>query len=151
MIGEEFLDSEIKSHCKKLEIKQKQALQNPTVIKDIIEKGKEKEKEAETLENIVALPTDTPADIMMLSSLVKFSVIFISGIFIPVGNLPGWGLAISHVSPLTHLTDLTRWPFGREGGFWPSSFHDVLFLVGFLVGFFALAVLLNRRTPPGRP
>lgn len=89
MIGEEFLDSEIKSHCKKLEIKQKRALQNPTLIKDIIEKGKEEEKEAETLENIVALPTDTPAAVMMLSSLVKFPVIFISGIFIPVGNLPG--------------------------------------------------------------
>ncbi|KXB06286.1 hypothetical protein AKJ51_03955 [candidate division MSBL1 archaeon SCGC-AAA382A20] len=71
-------------------------------------------------------------------------------ISIPVGNLPGWGLAISHISPLTYLTDLTRWTFGSEGGFWPSPFHDVLILVGFLVGFFALSVFLHRRTLPGR-
>jgi len=29
-------------------------------------------------------PTDVPADVMMLSSLVKFSLLFISGIFVPL-------------------------------------------------------------------
>ncbi|MFW6117425.1 MAG: ABC transporter permease [Thermoproteota archaeon] len=99
---------------------------------------------------MAALPTDTPADVMMLSSLVKFPVIFISGIFIPVKNLPSWGQNISYLSPLTHLTDLTRWAFGSNGDFRFSPLHNLLILVGFLLAFFALAVYFHKRTLPRR-
>jgi len=40
-------------------------------------------------------PTDVPATVMMLSSLVRFPLVFISGVFVPVDQLPGWGRAIS--------------------------------------------------------
>ncbi|MBS3825841.1 ABC transporter permease, partial [Candidatus Bipolaricaulota bacterium] len=57
---------------------------------------------------ISAVPTDTTADIMMLSTLIKFPLIFVSGIFIPTSKLPGWGEIISQLSPLTYFVDLVR-------------------------------------------
>ncbi|MFW6111233.1 MAG: ABC transporter permease [Thermoproteota archaeon] len=99
---------------------------------------------------MAALPTDTPSNVMMLSSLVKFPIIFISGIFIPIGKLPSWGQTISYLSPVTYLMDLTKWTFGGKGelGFFPS--YNLFFLAGFLIAFFALAVVFHKRTLPKR-
>lgn len=35
-------------------------------------------------------PTDNPSNIMMLSSLIKFPLIFISGVFVPIGEMGSW-------------------------------------------------------------
>ncbi len=99
---------------------------------------------------MAALPTDTPADVMMLSSLVKFPIIFISGIFIPVSQLPGWGKAISHFSPLTFLTDLVRESLGGAGGFWPTPMLNLAILTIFLAIFLILAIVVHRKTLPSR-
>ena len=42
-------------------------------------------------------PTNVPSNIMMLSSLIKFPLVFISGIFIPLEQMPPWGLALAVV------------------------------------------------------
>jgi ABC-2 type transport system permease protein len=34
----------------------------------------------------------------MIASVVKFPVVFISGIFIPLNELPAWGQAIAYIS-----------------------------------------------------
>lgn len=99
---------------------------------------------------MAALPTDTPADVMMLSSLVKFPIIFISGIFIPVSQLPGWGQVISHISPLTYLTDLVRQSFGGGHAFWPSAALDLAVLAAFFLIFGVLAIAFHRKTLPAR-
>lgn len=99
---------------------------------------------------MAAFPTDTPADVMMLSTLVKFPMVFISGIFIPIHELPAWGTAVAHLSPLTYLTDLTRHCFGGGDAFWPSPLHDILILMGFTVLFAVIAVVSHRKTLPGR-
>ncbi|MFP4005594.1 MAG: ABC transporter permease [Candidatus Hadarchaeia archaeon] len=99
---------------------------------------------------IAALPTDTPADVMMLSSLVKFPIIFISGIFIPTNQLPNWGQAIAHLSPLTYLTDLVRWTFGSDGSFWPSPLQNMIILGLFIIIFASLAIISHRKTLPLR-
>lgn len=51
-------------------------------------------------------PTDIPATAIMLSSLVKFPLVFISGIFIPVDQLPPEGTVVASTSPLTYFTDM---------------------------------------------
>ena len=56
-------------------------------------------------------PSNVPSNIMMLTSLIKFPLVFISGIFIPLGQIPAWGLALSVCSPLTYFTDLVRYAF----------------------------------------
>lgn len=46
-----------------------------------------------------------PSNVMMLSSLVRFPLIFISGIFIPLRAMTGLGLIASRFSPLSYLVD----------------------------------------------
>lgn len=99
---------------------------------------------------MAALPTDTPADVMMLSSLVKFPIVFISGIFIPVSQLPDWGQLISLASPLTYLTDLVRKSFSGGDNLWTSSSLDLITLSAFLLIFTALAFIFHRKTLPRR-
>lgn len=46
-----------------------------------------------------------PANIMMLAALVRFPLIFISGIFVPLSELSGPGIYVAYCSPLTYLVD----------------------------------------------
>jgi ABC-2 type transport system permease protein len=89
-------------------------------------------------------PTDVPATAMMLSSLVKFPLVFISGIFIPVEQLPQWGRAIASISPLTYFTDMVRQLF-LSRGFYPLAL-DFLALVAFTAIFAFVAIKLHEKT-----
>jgi ABC-2 type transport system permease protein len=95
-----------------------------------------------------AAPTSTPSTIMMLSSMVKFPVVFISGIFIPLGDLPLWGRAIAFVSPLTYFTDLARHSL-QTNGYLPIGV-DLVILLTFSALFLVLAMKLHQRTMPRR-
>jgi ABC-2 type transport system permease protein len=56
---------------------------------------------------LLASPSSrAPSNVMMLSSLVRFPLIFISGIFIPLQELGGPALILSYLSPLTYLVDI---------------------------------------------
>ena len=88
-------------------------------------------------------PTDVPADVMMLSSLVKFSLLFISGIFIPLESLPPYARIISYFSPLTYYVDLLRHATGIGGYF--SATIDILSLSIFTVVFFTSGVVIHKR------
>jgi ABC-2 type transport system permease protein len=93
-----------------------------------------------------ALPTDTTSDVMMLTLLIKFPLIFVSGVFIPASNLPGWGRVISKFSPLTYFVDLVRVSFGGSGQPWMNLGILTLFAVFFLLA----AVFVHKRTLPKR-
>jgi len=89
-------------------------------------------------------PTDIPATTMMLSSLVKFPLVFISGVFIPVEQLPLWGTIIASISPLTYFTDMVRQLFlGR--GFYPLAL-DFLAIIAFTAAFASAAIKLYEKT-----
>jgi ABC-2 type transport system permease protein len=93
-----------------------------------------------------AYPTDTTSDVMMMATLVKFPVVFISGIFVPLAELPGWGQTIALLSPLTYFTNLVNTGFGGGG--------DLLSNLGalglFCLLFLGLAIVMHRRTFPRR-
>jgi len=89
-------------------------------------------------------PTDTPATSMMLSSLVKFPLVFLSGVFIPVEQLPPWGRAIASISPLTYFTDMVRQLF-INNGFYPLAL-DFLALIAFKAAFAFAAIKLHEKT-----
>lgn len=93
-------------------------------------------------------PTNVPSNIMMLSSLLKFPLVFISGIFIPLEQMPSWGLAIAAWSPLTYFTDLVRYSFSKMSYFPPVV--DIVALVIFAVVCTAGTMVLHRRTMPKR-
>jgi ABC-2 type transport system permease protein len=89
-------------------------------------------------------PTDIPGNTMMLSSLVKFPLVFISGVFIPIEQLPQLGIAIASVSPLTYFTDMVRQLFINRG-FYPLAL-DFLALIAFTVAFIFAAIKLHEKT-----
>ena len=89
-------------------------------------------------------PTDIPATSMMLSSLVKFPLVFLSGVFIPVAQLPYWGKAIASISPLTYFTDMV-WELFINNGFYPLAL-DFLALIAFTAVFIFATIKLHEKT-----
>ena len=89
-------------------------------------------------------PTDNPATIMMLSSMIKFPLVFISGVFIPIEELPVWGRAISSISPLTYFTDLAR--FSIQGRSYYPIAIDIIALIVFTVAFLFVAIKIHEHT-----
>ena len=92
---------------------------------------------------ISAPPTDNPSNIMMLSSLIKFPLIFISGVFVPISGMGKWKV-ISYISPLTYYTDLVR--YSVEGTNYFSPVVDLLALLGFGVLFFIVAIRWHKKS-----
>jgi ABC-2 type transport system permease protein len=93
-------------------------------------------------------PTNVPSNIMMLSSLIKFPLVFISGIFIPLEQMPPWGLALAAFSPLTYFTDIVRYSF--TGVHYFALLIDIAALAGFMLGFTVVTLHLHKRTMPKR-
>jgi ABC-2 type transport system permease protein len=84
----------------------------------------------------------------MISSFIKFPLIFISGVFVPLSELPGFARGISYVSPLTYFTDLARSATGG-GNYFPIAV-DFIAIIGFTLIFWTVAVMLHNRTLPQR-
>jgi ABC-2 type transport system permease protein len=93
-------------------------------------------------------PTNVPATVNMIAAAIKFPVVFISGIFIPLDELPVWGQAIAYISPLTYFTDIARNCIQGRGHL-PAAV-DLLVLLAFTAIFLVVAVKLHQRTMPRR-
>jgi ABC-2 type transport system permease protein len=91
-------------------------------------------------------PTNVPSNIMMLSSLIKFPLVFISGIFVPLEQMPFWGLVLSVLSPLSYFTDLVRYSF-TDSHFLPV-WIDIVALAVFTLVFTVGTMYLHKRTMP---
>jgi len=102
-----------------------------------------------SLGNVFSIPpTNLPATVNMIASVVKFPVVFISGIFIPLDELPTWGQAIAYISPLTYFTDIARNCIqGR--GYLPLAI-DFAVLIAFTALFLLVAMKMHQRTMPRR-
>lgn len=84
-----------------------------------------------------------PSHIMMLSSLVRFPLIFISGIFIPLSQLKGIGKVLAYFSPLTYLVDIFNYSFRGESSI--PLFIDFLMLLLFSILFVYLSNRIHKR------
>jgi len=93
-------------------------------------------------------PTAIPQNIMLLSTLVKFPLIFISGIFMPVDQLPPLGQILALISPLTYFTDIVRFSYTGAGSF-PICF-DLGMLLVFTIILIVASVVLHKKTMPLR-
>jgi len=87
--------------------------------------------------------TDNPSNIMMLSNLIKFPLIFISGIFVPLARM-GSFKAICYFSPLTYYTDLARHSVQGASHFTPAA--DLSVLLGFGVLFSIVAIKWHEKS-----
>jgi ABC-2 type transport system permease protein len=80
---------------------------------------------------------------MMLSNLVRLPLMFVSGVLVPIDQMPAWGRWVAPFSPLTYAADLLRGGLGELRFF--TAWVDALALTAFAVGFIALARALHRR------
>jgi len=90
-----------------------------------------------------AYPSNIPATVMMISALVRFPMIFISGIFIPLNKLPEFGKVLAYLSPLTYFTDISRFCLGLRTFF--PVYLDFTILITYTLLFFILSVKLHER------
>jgi ABC-2 type transport system permease protein len=90
----------------------------------------------------------TPSNVMMLSSLIRFPLIFISGIFVPLSGMSGGAAVIAYLSPLTYLVDGLNASMGQVSALvWAV---DVLILLLSTVLFvFATKKVLRRNLMKG--
>jgi ABC-2 type transport system permease protein len=96
------------------------------------------------LGTLLASPTtDNPSNIMMLSSLVRLPLIFISGIFIPLNQLTGPFFLLTSLSPLTYLVDLFHAALNGNAVYPP--WIDILVLTGVIVLFVGCAKVIQKR------
>ncbi|NYT17120.1 MAG: ABC transporter permease, partial [Methanomicrobiales archaeon] len=88
-----------------------------------------------TLGTLLASPAaDTPSTVMMLSTLVRLPLIFISGIFIPLADLGGAAQAVAFLSPLTYLVDLFQGAMNGAAVIGPVTDLFALFVFIILFG-----------------
>jgi len=92
---------------------------------------------------LAAPPASSPSNIMLLSNLVRLPLLFVSGIFVPIAQMPAWARWTALVSPLSYAGDLIRVGFGQEGYF--SSWLSVLMLLAFTALLFWGACYFHRR------
>lgn len=88
---------------------------------------------------ISTVGSETPQNVMLLLNLVRLPMMFISGIFIPIGELPAWGRVVSWFSPVSYAVDLLRRGLGFGDYFGPAT--SSLMLVAFGLAMFALSVM----------
>ncbi|MGQ9679912.1 MAG: ABC transporter permease [Candidatus Bathyarchaeia archaeon] len=81
-----------------------------------------------------SIPGQTPGQVMMPLNFVRLPLLFISGVYTPIGDLPFIMRIASLLSPLTHTVELARYALGGEAFFTPLinltilSIYAVLFL-----------------------
>jgi len=96
------------------------------------------------LGTLLASPTtDNPSNIMMLSSLIRLPLIFVSGIFIPLSQLGGWEWILTSLSPLTYLVDLFHAALNGDAVYPP--WLDMLVLAAVILVFIWCAKVIQKR------
>ena len=85
----------------------------------------------------------SPSHIMMFSSLIRFPLIFISGIFIPLASLQGSVRVLAYFSPITYLVDIFNFSFKGESHI--SLIIDFTALFVFSVIFISLSNRFHKR------
>jgi ABC-2 type transport system permease protein len=90
-----------------------------------------------------SFPARSVGTVMMPSTLLRWPLLFVSGIFIPLNRMPVWARTISRISPLTYAHDAITHAINGSG-VQPAAL-DMLILPVFLIIFLFLAVRLYRR------
>ncbi|WP_321507266.1 ABC transporter permease [uncultured Methanoregula sp.] len=90
-----------------------------------------------------AYPTESPGDIMSMLNLVRLPLIFVSGVFIPVSQIPAAGQFIVYLSPLTYGNDLIQAAYSGTTLFHPLV--DVVMICIFILLFQFVANRLYKK------
>jgi len=97
---------------------------------------------------LAAPPASSPSNIMLLSNLVRLPLLFVSGIFIPIGQMPVWTRWIAPLSPLSYAGALIRSAFGRPA-FFPEGLSLLMLFLFTMVFFLASCKFHNMWRAKG--
>lgn len=85
---------------------------------------------------------DTPPKVMLILNVVRLPILFVSGIFITIAEMPYWGRVLSTLSPLSYCSDLMYYSLG-EANYFPL-WLDFLALAAFGAAFYLVSVVRFR-------
>ena len=93
-----------------------------------------------------SIPGQTPGQVMMPLNFVRIPLLFISGVFTPIGELPIWMQAVTMLSPLTHTVELARYGTDGETFFGPAL--NIAILIAYALAFLFIGIhfhIMNQR------
>ncbi len=90
-----------------------------------------------------SIPTRSVGNIMMPSTLVRWPLMFISGIFVPLEEMATWARMLAYASPLTYAQDLMNHAVLGQG--FLNPWLDLILLPILLVVFLVPAARLHHR------
>jgi ABC-2 type transport system permease protein len=91
-----------------------------------------------------SLPARSVGSIMMPSTLIRWPLLFISGVFVPLAEMAPWARVLSYLSPLTYTQDLMNHAVPDLG--YLSPWLDLALLPLLTLGFLAVAARLHHRS-----
>ena len=91
-----------------------------------------------------SIPTRNPGDVMMPSTLLRWGLLFISGVFIPLAEMAPAARAVAYLSPLTYAQDLMNHAVLGVGLLNPWLDLAVLLLTG--VVFLLPSIKMHQRS-----
>ena len=91
-----------------------------------------------------SIPTRNPGDVQMPSTLLRWGLLFISGVFIPLEEMAPAARAVAYLSPLTYAQDLMNHAVLGMGLLNPWLDLTVLLLAGVL--FLVPSIRMHRRS-----
>lgn len=89
---------------------------------------------------------NAPSDVMMIASVVKFSMVFVSGVFVPLAELPSWIGPVALLSPMTYFMDLVQYMI--DGSHYLPVIVDVVALSTFTILLVAVVMMAHQKTMP---
>jgi ABC-2 type transport system permease protein len=94
-----------------------------------------------------SIPTSSATavgSIMMPSTLVRWPLLFISGVFVPLAEMAPVAQAAAYLSPLTYAQDLMNYAVLGDG--YLNPYLDLVLLVVLLAVFLLVAAWMHRRS-----
>jgi ABC-2 type transport system permease protein len=88
------------------------------------------------------LPRRDVGSVMMLSMLVRWPLLFVSGLFVPLSDLGTWGQKLAWLSPLTFANDVLHGAMGGSTYYSPGL--DLVMLAGFWSVFLWIGLQLHE-------
>jgi ABC-2 type transport system permease protein len=78
-----------------------------------------------------------------LANFIRFPMMFLCGVFVPLDSMPAWMQVLARLLPLTYSVEALR--IALSGGSWVTAFIDLGALAVFSVVLFLLAVYTLAR------
>ncbi len=91
-----------------------------------------------------SIPTRNPGDVQMPSTLLRWGLLFISGVFVPLAEMGAVARTVAYASPLTYAQDLMN--HAVLGTSLLNPWLDIVVLLASGILFLVPSVLMHRRS-----